>query len=198
MANIKWSGRWGWDVRIARMHSLCAALTIGAGNPLDFMAPVQVEDASDASSNALDEPKAKKGRQNTGTKYKDEHLEIFSIKGFIWPPNFDEFPEIDYSGMSPRIAEQVWYMHKVYGMTARSRKCGSVQFMDANYSIKRNLAWGQKSDAAMVRDPWKDLVPNITTRSTIVMRILMQESTDIQVVKVVTGHELMLLSPHMA
>ena len=42
---------------------------------------------------------------------------------------------------------------------ALKRANGSVQFFDANYSLKRNLSWDEPSGAPTVEDPWKDLLP---------------------------------------
>ena len=125
-------------------------------------------------------------RRNEGTKYKDEHLQIFSKAGLM------SSPDVGLAEGIQRQSEQTFYLHMQYKETASKHKAGSVQFFDANYSLKRNISWCENTETATVRDPWKELLPGITTKSVMVARFLKASSNEIDAVRVVSGHELML------
>jgi hypothetical protein len=169
------------------MHTMFDGLKIGPGNPQDFLASIDDEHDDDDD---VEELPAKKG---TGkTKYKDEHIDVYFQAGIAWPPDMSLAPEIDVAGLTDRVREQVFYVHFMFKENALKRANGSVQFFDANYSLKRNLSWDEPSGAPTVEDPWKDLLPAITTKSVMIARFLSPDSKNIEVIKRISGPELML------
>ena len=128
----------GFLIQVKREMSLLHdAFRCGGGNPADFMAPLQVDDDEE------DEKEDGKRRQ-LGKKYKDDHLEVFLEAGFTWPPDLEQASEVNFTGMTQRVSEVVWYMHMKYkANTSESHRPSTIQFFDANNSITRTLAWDQ-------------------------------------------------------
>ena len=174
------------------MMALHDGFKIGRGNVIDFLAPITVEEEDALEGEDENDGPIMPKRRNEGKKYKDEHLQIFSKAGLMWPPDVGLAEEINHAGLSQRQSEQTFYLHMQYKETASKHKAGSVQFFDANYSLKRNISWCEKTETATVRDPWKELLPGITTKSVMVARFLKASSNEIDAVRVVSGHELML------
>ena len=130
------------------MHVMHEGLKTRPGNPLEFLCCLDPGDEDDAD----EEPAKKKTAKSA--KYKEEHMDIFACAELQWPPDLFAHPETITAGMTQRHQEQTYYMHLMY--PCKKPEPGSVQFYDANYSLKHNLSWNEATEKALVQNPWKN------------------------------------------
>ena len=176
-------------------HDLIKSMSAPASDPEEFLerplaAVLELENARDH-----DDEIAKRAKNNPKEQYKEEHMTIFMASRLKWPPvatDFSNAPHIMPHGMSQRVLEVAIICHRLYEKTALTREPSSVQFLDANNTLTRILHWDDEAGAATSKDVWKDLVPTLTQRSTILVRYVddQRKVTDIRVLE---GRELMFL-----
>jgi site-specific DNA-cytosine methylase len=159
-------------------------------NPIDFLLPDNVLDGECESDG---EPSAKAARKDPDSaKFLEEHMDIFRAYGMTWPPALlDEVDgaTITYTNMSRRVREVVYFLHKLHGpLSKANHKAGTVQFIDANLSLKWIMSWSAEKRTGSCKDAWKDSVPALTCQSKMVVRSLSTEGT-VTTIKALSGYE---------
>ena len=107
-----------------KIGDLNNSMRLESGDPLDFLLPYKLDDDSDHGND--EEQAAKKLKDSKGVKCKDEHFELFAHANLIWPPDLTELKAVDYSKMSNRVMEIVYYICKVYHETANKHPANTL------------------------------------------------------------------------
>ena len=76
--------------------------------------------------------------------------------------------------------------------TAPNHDPKTCQFADANHSLTRLIGWNESERKYTCTDPWKPLVPGLTSRSQILCRFT-NSDREVDKIRLVTGQELMLM-----
>ena len=168
------------------MEEFRRCLKIEPESPQEFLLPYVLDETTAEDCSA----KKRKSEEGKSQKYKEEHFEIFSRASLVWPPTFQDTPEIDRSLMHERVQELAYYLHKLYPFQGACPE-PTCQFFDGNLSVKRLLHWSVEEREAKVEHPWKKLMPNITSQSQIVVRYIGPDGI-VENVRQVHGYELML------
>ena len=123
----------------------------------------------------------KKGSKNE-TQYEQEHIDMFAIEGWPWPPSEEAMQQTcgDLSTLTQRSREIVYFANMKWDFPDSV----DVQFIDANCSLDRLVRVG--------RSPWTDTAPLTLVGSTqLVMR--RRGGFGQKTVRYILGHELLLM-----
>ena len=104
--------------------------------------------------------RSKKGSKNE-THYEQEHIDMFAIEGWPWPPSEEAMQQTcgDLPSLTQRSREIVYFANMKWDFPDSV----DVQFIDANCSLDRLVRMG--------RSPWSDNAPLTLVGSTqLVMR----------------------------
>ena len=156
-------------------------------NYFDFTSCITVDDKQRAiegqrlniplrSHWGIREPKKDKSDPN----WKHEHYAYFLDKHWPWPPCLDDFPHIDFSGMTHRQCQVIIYVDKLFPIA----KDAYIECLDLSPTLMRILTGCEDTDeaignesstasheSAVVKSPWKPHPMTLTGATVLALRI---------------------------